>query len=56
MTRFSRLVRMCGWHQPRPILLGVSEPTKPGETGETTGMCEECLKRFLAESHKGTSL
>lgn len=53
MTRFSRLVRMCGWHQPRPILLGVSEPTKPGQTGETTGMCQECLKRFLAEQKKG---
>lgn len=51
MTRFSRLIRVCGWCrrlQDPPV----TEPTQPGQTGETTGMCEACMASMTQQGGK----
>jgi hypothetical protein len=45
MNRFSRLLRRCGWCG---LFLGVSDPTPPGQTGETTGICAQCQHHYFA--------
>jgi hypothetical protein len=46
--RFSRLIRTCGWETPHRII-GVSAPTPPGQTGETTGICPQCQHQYVSK-------
>lgn len=45
MTRFSRLLRICGWCG-RLQVQPVSEPTPAGHTGTTHGICRDCFHRM----------
>lgn len=52
MTRFSRLIRECAWKWPGcHRLIGWSEPTAPGKTGISHGLCPACAERMRKEQH-----
>jgi hypothetical protein len=52
MNRFSRLVIVCAWHKPYPIILGLSDPTPPGQTGLTHGICPQCQHQYFTQKEQ----
>lgn len=49
MTRFSRLIIECAWCQR---LMGVSEPTRPGQTGTSHTICPGCADRVMRKEQQ----